>query len=155
MTIKEKTVVSIHYTLTNDNGDVIDTSDDGKPLSFISGLGALIPGLEKELMGKSTGAKFNTRIEPAEAYGERRDELVEKVPRDQLGNIPDLKPGIQLQGQADNGQVLTFTVIAMDDQTVTLDSNHPLAGVALNFAVEVVGIREPTSEELDHGHVHD
>ena len=154
MSISKNKVVSIHYTLKNDNGDIIDKSEKDSPLSFIFGIGSIIAGLEKELEGKAVGDKFDTRIDPKEGYGERRDELVQVVPKEHLGDIEELQEGMQLQGQSENGDIMIFTVAKIEGNNITLDSNHPLAGVALNFSVEVVEVRDATSEEIDHGHVH-
>ena len=154
MSITKNSVVSIHYTLKNDNGDIIDKSEENNPLSFIFGIGSIIAGLEKELLGKVVGDNFDTRIDPKEGYGERRDELIQVVPKQDLGDIEDLQEGMQLQGQSENGDVMIFTVAKVDGDNSTLDANHPLAGGARNCSVEVVAIREATQEELDHGHVH-
>jgi len=151
--ITEKLVASIEYTLTDDKGEVIDTSEGKAPLTYLHGAGALIPGLESQLEGKGAGDAFKTRIDPADGYGERHEEMVQEVPREQLPAEMDIVPGMQFQAQGPQG-VQVVTVVSIEGDTVKMDGNHPLAGVALNFDVKIVEVREATAEELEHGHVH-
>lgn len=153
MTITDDCVVKIDYTLKDSEGQVLDSSEGKKPLAYLHGKGNIIPGLEKELAGLKVGEKTEVVIEPSEGYGERSEDKVTSVPRTQLAQIPDLKEGVQLQAQTEQG-VQILTVKEIKDDTVTLDANHPLAGATLNFDVKVVEVREATSEELAHGHVH-
>ena len=153
MQIKTNAVVSIHYTLTDKSGEVLDTSDGQEPLAYLHGRGNLIPGLEKELEGKEEGDKLNVTIPPEDAYGIRDEQLVRKVSRSSFKDIQDLQPGMQFQSQSDNG-VEIFTITKIEGNEVTIDGNHALADVALTFDVEVTEIREATEEELAHGHVH-
>lgn len=153
MSIAQDQVVSIYYTLTDDEGEVLDRSTAGEPLAYLHGHGNLIPGLERELTGKSAGDKVQVKIAPADAYGEYDQALVQRVPRRALKGVPEVRVGIRLQAQTPEGpRALTITRVAGD--MVTLDGNHPLAGKHLNFAVEVAEVRAATSEELAHGHVH-
>jgi FKBP-type peptidyl-prolyl cis-trans isomerase SlyD len=153
MSITRDQVVSIHYTLKGDAGEVIDSSADGEPLSYLHGHGNLIPGLERELTGRKAGDRLQVRIPPADGYGEYDRELVQRVPRRALKGIPELKVGMRLQAQSSEGtRAVTVTQLAGD--MVTLDGNHPLAGKNLNFEVEVAAVRAATAEELAHGHVH-
>lgn len=153
MSITQDQVVSIHYTLTDDEGEVLDSSGAGEPLAYLHGHGNLIPGLERELTGKSSGDKLQVKIAPADAYGEYDQALVQRVPRRALKGVSDVRVGMRLQAQTPEGpRTLTITQVAGD--MVTLDGNHPLAGKHLNFAVEVAEVRDATSEELAHGHVH-
>jgi FKBP-type peptidyl-prolyl cis-trans isomerase SlyD len=153
MTIKQDSVVTIHYTLKDDAGGVIDRSTEGRPLSYLHGRGNLIPGLERELQGKKEGDKLSVTIAPAEGYGEYDAKLVQRIPRRSLKGISDVKPGMQLHAQTAHGpHAVTVTQVTGD--MVTVDGNHPLAGKNLNFEVEITGIREATEEELAHGHVH-
>jgi FKBP-type peptidyl-prolyl cis-trans isomerase SlyD len=154
MIIEKNSVVSMDYTLTNDAGEEIDSSRDRGPLSFIQGSGHIIPGLDSQLLGKKAGDSFNVRVAPADAYGERDEELIKVIPREHLAGIPDLEVGMPLQARLDDNNVMVVTVTAIDANTVTLDGNHPLAGVALNFDVKVTDVREATPEELSHGHLH-
>ena len=153
MSITQDQVVSIHYTLKDDSGEVIDRSAEGAPLTYLHGHGNLIPGLERELTGKNSGDRLQVRIAPADAYGEYDSALVQSVPRRTLKGIADVRVGMRLQAQtAEGARALTVTNVSGD--MVTLDGNHPLAGKNLNFEVEVAGMREATAEELSHGHVH-
>ena len=153
MSIAHDQVVSIHYTLTDDEGEVLDSSAAGQPLAYLHGHGNLIPGLERELTGKNAGDKVQVKIAPADAYGEYDQALVQRVPRRALKGVPEVQVGMRLQAQTPEGpRALTITQVAGD--MVTLDGNHPLAGKHLNFVVEVAEVRAATSEELEHGHVH-
>ena len=153
MKITSGHVVEIEYTLTNDKGDVLDSSKGREPLAYLHGSKNIIPGLEKELEGRAKGDELKVTVEPAEGYGERNDEAIQEVPRDALANIEGLKAGAQLQADTPEGTRI-FTVTEVQDDKVTLDGNHPLAGERLNFDVQVVGVREASPEEKAHGHVH-
>jgi FKBP-type peptidyl-prolyl cis-trans isomerase SlyD len=153
MKISDKSVVNINYTLTDNDGEVIDKSEDGS-FAYLHGAQNIIPGLEKALQGKEVGDKVSVRIPPAEAYGERDEARVEDVPREMFPDDGEIKPGMVFHAQGRNGEVITVTVVEVDDQTVKIDSNHALAGVDLNFDVEVVAVREAEAAELEHGHVH-
>ncbi len=153
MQITKHSVASIEYTLTDDGGQVIDTSEGRGPLVYLHGAGNLIPGLESQLEGKAVGDEFQSRIEPADAYGERDDRMVQDVPRAQLPAEVDVTVGMQFQAQGPAG-VQVVTVVGVEGDTVKMDGNHPLAGVTLNFDVKVVEVREATAEEVEHGHVH-
>jgi FKBP-type peptidyl-prolyl cis-trans isomerase SlyD len=153
MQITKDAVALIHYTLTDDDGNTIDTSAGSEPLAYIHGNGNLIPGLERELEGKSEGDKLDVKIGPADGYGEHDKDLIQSVPRRALKGINNLHVGMQLHAQSEHG-VRTVTVTQLQGDMVTLDGNHPLAGKNLNFKIEVVGVRAATEEELAHGHVH-
>lgn len=151
MTIQENSVVSMEYCLTDNQGNVIDTTKDGSLFSYIHGSGMIIKGLESELTGKS-GDKLKVAISPENAYGPVHDELIQQVPIEQFSGIENLQKGMQLQAQSSEGNYLV-TVAEVGEKEVTLDGNHPLAGVDLNFDVEIVAVREATPEELDSGQV--
>lgn len=153
MKVAENKVVVIDYTLTDNSGAVIDSSEGAGPLAYLHGAGNIIPGLEDALIGKEAGNKVQASIEPTNAYGERHEALKQEVPADLFSGVEKVEVGMQFQSETEQGQVLV-TVTAINDETVTVDGNHPLAGVHLNFDVEVREIREPTAEELEHGHVH-
>ena len=153
LTIKKNNVVSIDYTLKNNEGTVIDTSSGRSPLVYMHGSGALIPGMEKSLESKSEGDEFHVSITPAEAYGNRDEDLVHKVNRAELAHLQDLALGMELEVQADDTP-LVMTIIELTDELVVLDGNHPMSGQTLNFDIQVRSIREATSEEISHGHVH-
>jgi FKBP-type peptidyl-prolyl cis-trans isomerase SlyD len=153
MQITQDAVVSIHYTLTNDKGETIDSSAGGEPLTYLQGNGNLIPGLENALDGKQPGDKLQVKIAPADGYGEYNKALVQSVPRRSFKGIKDVRVGMQFQVQGEGGpRAVTVTHLAGD--MVTVDGNHALAGQNLNFDVEVTEVRVATEEELAHGHVH-
>ncbi|NKF21071.1 FKBP-type peptidyl-prolyl cis-trans isomerase [Solimonas marina] len=153
MEIADQRVVSMHYTLTNDKGEVIDSSQGNEPLAYLHGAGNIIPGLEKALAGKQAGDKLTVKIAPADGYGERNDALIQQVPRRAFQGVDDIKPGMRFNAQGPQGPVqVTVTRVAGD--MVTIDGNHPLAGEALNFDVEVTEVRAASAEEMQHGHVH-
>jgi FKBP-type peptidyl-prolyl cis-trans isomerase SlyD len=154
MVVAANKVVLIHYTLTNDEGKVLDSSSGGDPLAYIHGHGNLIPGLERELEGKASGARLSVKIAPADGYGERDAELIQRVPKRSFGNVANLKAGMQFQAQTSDGHARVVTVTGIQGDMVTIDGNHPLAGEHLNFEVEITEVREATQEELEHGHVH-
>lgn len=153
MKIQDNCVVAIHYTLTNDQGDVLDTSEGREPLRYLQGHGNIIPGLERALAGLSAGDRANVVVEPEEAYGPKQDMLIQAVPREAFDGIDTIEVGMQFQAQTAQGPI-PVTVIAVDEETVTLDGNHELAGVRLNFAVQVTDVRAASAEEINHGHVH-
>lgn len=153
MKIGHQKVVSIHYTLTREDGTVLDSSSGGDPLAYLHGHGNIIPGLETALEGKVEGDKLQVSIEPEQGYGVRDERLVQVVPRSAFKGIESVEPGMRFQAQGPEGsRSVVVTDVATD--VVTIDANHPLAGVTLHFDVEVSGIREATEEELAHGHVH-
>lgn len=153
MQITKHSVASLEYTLTNDEGEVLDSTQGRGPLAYVHGTESIIPGLERELDGKRAGDTFQVRIAPAEAYGERNEEMVQSVPREQMP-ADELELGMQLEAQGEDGQGFLVTVIDLSETDVVLDANHPLAGVALNFDVQVVDVRAATREEVEHGHPH-
>lgn len=153
MKIQDNCVVAIHYTLTNDAGDVIDTSEGRDPLRYLQGHGNIIPGLEEALLGRSAGDNVNVVVEPEDGYGPVQDSLIQAVPREAFDGVDTIEVGMQFQAQTSQGPI-PVTVIAVDDSSVTLDGNHELAGVRLNFAVQIAEVRAASAEELDHGHVH-
>ena len=153
MQISANKVVSIEYTLTNDQGDVIDTSSGRAPLDYLQGHGNIIPGLENALEGKTAGDSLKVSIAPADGYGERDDALTQAVPRQMFENADEVQVGMQFQTMSEHGPHVV-TVVSVDAENVTVDANHPLAGENLNFDVTVVSVRDASAEELDHGHVH-
>lgn len=153
MDIASDRVVLIHYTLKGDDGEVIDSSAGGDPLAYIQGHGNLVAGLEKALEGKQTGNKVIVSVPPEEGYGKHDATLIQRIPKRSLQGAGQVKKGMQFQARTDDG-IRVFTVTAVVGDMVTLDGNHPLADKTLNFDVEVVEVRDATSEELEHGHVH-
>jgi FKBP-type peptidyl-prolyl cis-trans isomerase SlyD len=153
MTISENSVASIHYTLTDGEGKVIDTSEGQEPLAYLHGAGNIIPGLEKALLGKSIGDKFTVSIPASEAYGLRDDSMVQELPSNMFSGIDNIEVGMEFHAETEHGlQVVTVTSVEGDN--VTIDGNHPLAGVDLTFDVEVADIRAASAEEIEHGHAH-
>jgi len=146
-------VVTIHYTLKDDGGAVLDSSAGGEPLAYIQGHGNLVVGLEKALEGKQDGNSVSVIVSPAEGYGIRDESLIQRVPKRALQGSGTIKKGMQFQARTDDGMRL-FTVTAIIGDMITLDGNHPLADQNLHFDVNIVGVREATAEELEHGHVH-
>lgn len=146
-------VVTINYTLKDNDDQVIDSSEDREPLSYIHGIGQLIPGLEQALEGKEPGSEVSVSLNPEEGYGERDESMVLDVPREQFEGTDQVEPGMQFQAQTEDGMRI-LTVLESGDQEVTVDANHPLAGVTLNFEVEVVDVRDADQEEVEHGHIH-
>ena len=153
MSIKKDSVVAFNYTLKDDAGEVIDSSPAGEPLAYIHGHGNLVPGLERELEGKTSGERLAVKVTPADGYGEYSKHLVSKIPRRSLKGIAKLSVGMRLHAQTAEGP-RAVTVTALTGDMVTIDGNHPLAGKNLNFDIEIVEIRAATEEELAHGHVH-
>jgi FKBP-type peptidyl-prolyl cis-trans isomerase SlyD len=150
--IEARKVVSIEYTLSDERGQVIDSSRGRAPLAYLHGAGNIVPGLEKALEGKSEGDAFEVSVPPAEGYGVRNEALVENVA---IRKLPNKKAqvGMQLRAQTEHGmRILTVTAVRGDYATV--DANHPLADKTLNFKVTVVAVRDATEQELAHGHVH-
>ena len=153
MQIAKDKVVSIDYTLTGDQGKVLDSSQGREPLAYLHGNQNIIPGLESALDGKSQGDALKVTIAPEQAYGQHDPKMVQVVPRTAFQAAPTITPGMQFQGNTNQGpRVITVTKVEGDN--VTIDANHPLAGQTLNFDVKVVGVRDATAEELSHGHVH-
>ena len=153
MQITNQKVVSIHYTLTNVDGDIIDSSEGHEPLAYLHGFGNIIPGLENALAGRAAGERFTVSIAPDEGYGERDDAMVQSVPRSAFQGVDEIRPGMQFQAQSPECMQLV-TVLGVEADEVILDGNHPMAGLTLNFAVEITDVRDATREELEHGHVH-
>jgi FKBP-type peptidyl-prolyl cis-trans isomerase SlyD len=152
MVVEKDRVVTIEYSLKDDGGNLIDSSEGSEPLVYLHGNGNLIPGLEKELAGKNAGDKLSCVIAAADAYGERDDSLVFKVAKSEFDGA-DVEIGMQFEAQGEEGAQVV-TVIAVEGDEVTIDANHPLAGENLHFDVKVVEVREATKEEIEHGHVH-
>lgn len=153
MMIGEGKVVSFHYTLTGEDGEVLDSSSGAEPLLYLHGHRNIIAGLEAELDGKRVGEEFVVELAPQDAYGERDEALVVTIPRSSLVHPGELEPGLQTRARI-RGEERIVTVQEIDGEQVTIDGNHPLAGEQLRFEVEVKSVREATEEELAHGHVH-
>ncbi|MDQ6993524.1 MAG: peptidylprolyl isomerase [Mariprofundus sp.] len=153
MQIADKKVVSIHYTLTNDAGEVLDSSRDANPLVYLHGAKNIIPGLETALIGKLAGDELAVVVEPSDAYGEYNEQMTQVVPREMFAGVDEIEAGMEFQAETSQG-VEVIRVAAVDGDEVTIDGNHPLAGKRLHFAVSIHEVREANEEELTHGHVH-
>ena len=154
MLIAANKAVSIDYTLTNDAGEVIDSSAGGAPLAYLQGAGNIIVGLEKALEGKQAGDELTVSVEPQEAYGEYSAELVATLGRDMFEGVDEMEVGMQFHASAPDGGMQIVTVRAIEGDDVIVDGNHPLAGQRLTFAVKIVSVRDASAEELAHGHIH-
>lgn len=152
--IDDDYVVSFHYTLTNDLGEVLDSSVDAEPLTVLQGAGNIIPGLEDALMGKAQGDTFKVTVQPEDGYGIRHPELMQVMPRAAFGGVGELEIGMEFTAQGADGHTQRVAIAAIDGDDVTIDGNHPLAGAVLHFAVSIETVRKASNEELAHGHVH-
>jgi len=154
MEIAKDTVVSMHYTLTDDAGKVLDSSDGREPLNYLHGAGNIIPGLEGALVGKKEGDSLKVTVPPAEGYGEVNEELIQKVDRSAFQGVEKVEVGMAFEAKNPDGSAYAITIREINGDQITIDANHALAGVTLHFDVSVEGVREATAEELSHGHVH-
>jgi FKBP-type peptidyl-prolyl cis-trans isomerase SlyD len=152
--IGDNMVASIHYTLTDNAGEILDSSEGSDPLSYLHGAGNLIPGLEQALVGKTSGATLQVSVAPEDAYGDVQPELVQVVPAQAFQGVEKVEPGMAFEAHDPQGNARRIVVRHIDGDQVTVDANHPLAGVPLNFDVRVVDVRDATAEEIAHGHVH-
>ena len=154
MTIAQHKVVTIHYRVSDsDSDELIDSSENSEPMTYLHGARNIIPGLEQALEGKSQGDELEVTIPPAEAYGERSEDRVQQVPREAFQDMDKVEPGMAVTAQTGQGQI-DLLVTAVDDEMVTVDANHPLAGKSLKFSVTVEEVRDASEEEIAHGHVH-
>ena len=153
-TINSNSVVEIDYTLKNNSGDVVDSSESAGPLSFIMGKENIISGLEVEISKKSVGDFFSVTVLPENAYGSRNEAMVQTVPKSQFGDdVDSLQIGSQLQVQTHDGEPMIVQVTEIRENEIILDANHPMAGETLHFDVKILSSREATSEELDRGYL--
>jgi FKBP-type peptidyl-prolyl cis-trans isomerase SlyD len=154
MKVEKDKVVSLHYTLSLANGEIIDSSRGGEPFTFLVGHQQIIPGLEAGLMGMQEGEKKTVQVAAKDAYGERDENLVQTVDRSLIPETIELYEGLVLSGRSESGHEIEVVVKSFNDREVVLDMNHPLAGEDLTFDVEILEIRDATPEELAHGHAH-
>jgi len=153
MKISKNSVVSFDYTLKNNEGLVMDSSEGRAPLVYLHGVGALIPGLENQLEGLEKDASVSVTIQPEDAYGRRNEDMVHKVSKSGFQGDDEMQVGMQVQLDTENGPMIA-TVSNIEGEEVTLDMNHPLADMVLHFDVVIKGVRTATEDELSHGHVH-
>ena len=154
LTIADKMIVSMHFKLSDDDGNVLDSSENKDPLAYLHGVGHIIPGLEKELTGKVTGDILQVRVEPDEGYGVSISELVQSVDRSAFSGIDSLEVGMTFKAEGTDGSERPVVVKAIEGDVVTIDSNHPLADKVLHFDIQIIEVRQATAEELSHGHAH-
>jgi FKBP-type peptidyl-prolyl cis-trans isomerase SlyD len=153
--IADGKVVWIHYTLRDDQGEIIDQSDEGDPLAYLHGAENIVPGLERALLGRAVGDKLDVAVAPADGYGERRPGQEQTIARSEFPDDAEIFEGMQIALEGPEGELVPVWIAAIEDDTITLDLNHPLAGQVLHFAVEVMAVRDATAEEQAHGHPHD
>ncbi len=154
MQIAENSVVSVHYTLTNDAGETLDASDGHEPLVYLHGHQNIISGLENGLVGKGVGDEVNVTVQPEDGYGAVDSEMIQTVPHSSFEGAETIEPGMEFEAKDDDGNGQMITVTKVDAEGVTVDGNHPLAGEVLHFAVNIKEVRAATEEELTHGHAH-
>lgn len=151
--IEVKKVVTLSYSVKDDEGTVIDSTEGTEPLVYIHGAANIIPGLETALSGKAVGDEFDVTVEPKDAYGEYNESLVQAVPREAFEGVETIEPGMAFTANTPNGPI-QLIVTGVEGDQITVDPNHPLAGKVLNFTGKIMEIRDATEEELAHGHVH-
>jgi len=151
--VADDVVVTMDYTLTV-NGEVIDSSDGSDPLEFLQGHQNIVPGLEREIYGLKIGESKKVTVTPAEGYGEVDLDAFLDISRSEFPDDIPLEIGVELDLRDDDGEVMSATISQVEGDNVQLDLNHPLAGETLEFDVKIVGLRQPTDEEMEHGHVH-
>ena len=153
MPIEDRKVVNFHYTLTNEKGEQLESSREGEAMAYLHGYRNIIPGLEKAMAGKDAGDEFQVTVEPAEAYGERNPNSVQRISAKHFPDVRRLSPGQMVSLQTRQGPIQA-TIVKVGRFNVDVDANHPLAGQTLTFDVEITDVRDATKEEIDHGHVH-
>lgn len=152
MIVATNKVVKMHYSVMDNDKNSIDNSFDGEPLIFIVGTGYLIQGLEDALQGKKAGDTFSVTVPPEQGYGERHDDLMQAVPKSMFEGM-EIEVGMQFRASTDDGDQ-SVMIIDIQEEDVIVDGNNPLAGITLNFDVEILEVRDATADELEHGHVH-
>ncbi|MGB5325445.1 MAG: peptidylprolyl isomerase [Pseudomonadales bacterium] len=153
MKIANNTVVGIHYTLCNAEGEQLDSSEGGEPLQYLHGAGNIVAGLENALADKGAGDSLTVVVQPEEGYGVYNEGLVQSVPRALFQGVDEIAVGARFEAQSDQGPI-SVVVTEVEEDSIVVDGNHPLAGKALHFDVTVTEVREASAEEIDHGHVH-
>lgn len=153
MQIDKDSVVAMNYVLKNDQGEILDQSE-GEALTYIHGHGSIVPGLEQAMQGRKAGDSFDIVVSAEDGYGVRRPDAIVEIPRGQLPGGVEPEVGMQLMAGTPDGGAMPLTLIAIGEEFVTADANHPLAGQALHFSIAIDSVREASAEELSHGHVH-
>jgi FKBP-type peptidyl-prolyl cis-trans isomerase SlyD len=153
MQIESNSVVTLHYTLKDNDGNIIDQSDDGSFL-YLHGAMNIIPGLENALTGKAAGDELSVSVTPEQGYGVKDPARIQDVPKEMFEGNDEIQVGVQFHAEGPDGAAVVVTVIEVKDDVVVIDGNHALAGVDLNFDVKIVDVRTASEEEVSHGHVH-
>ncbi len=154
MNIEENCIVSVYYTLTNKDGEVLDSPEGRPPLVYLHGAHNIITGLENALTGKKAGDHFQVVVQPEEGYGEAKQELIQVIPHKAFGQLDKLEAGMEIQAQTNDGRKTNLIIRGVSEDGVTVDANHPLAGVVLHFDVQVEEVRHASKEELSQNYVH-
>ena len=154
MVISDKTVVSIHYTLKDVDGKLLDSSDESEPFTYLHGTGNIVVGLEKALSGKSAGDQLTVEVSPQEGYGEVDSKEIKTVDKSVFRGVDSIQVGMTFNAQSADGSSKSIKVTAIEGDKITIGSNHPLAGITLHFEVQVISIRKATAIEIDHRHAH-
>ncbi len=153
MEITDNKVVTLDYILKDDTGKIIDQSENSE-FVYLHGARNIIPGLENALKGKTAGIELDVTVAPAEGYGERDESMLQVVSKDMFESAEQITVGQQFNAQGPDEEVITITVMEINDDQITIDGNHPLAGVQLSFAVSIIDVRDASDEEMEHGHAH-
>jgi len=153
MEITDNKVVTLDYTLTDEAGKIIDQSEDGQ-FVYLHGASNIIPGLENALSGNKAGTELNVTVKPEDGYGERDESMLQVVSKDMFDSAEQITAGQQFHAQGPSDETITITVMEIKDDQITIDGNHPLAGVQLSFAVSILDVRDASAEEIEHGHAH-
>ena len=153
MTIAKDKVAIIDYILTDDDGRTLDRSENGE-FAYLHGANNIIPGLEQALEGRKSGDEAKVTVSPVDGYGELDPNAIQKIPRNMFPEDMELAPGMQFQAQSPEGEMMTLTIVEIEDDTIITDANHALAGKTLHFDIKVVNVRDASAEELEHRHVH-
>jgi len=154
MKAETNSVVSFHYSLTDEAGEPIENSHERDPMSILLGAGNIIPGLESAMAGREPGDRFDVTVTPEHAYGERRDGFTQRVPKKYFEQAQRLKPGMTTLLKTQDGSQRMVVVMKIGQSVIDVDLNHPMAGKTLNFAVEILDVRVASEEEIAHGHAH-
>ncbi len=154
MKIDKDCAVSFDYTLSDGSGRLLDSSQDQGPMVYLHGHTNIIPGLESKLSGKAIGDQLKVTVNPDEGYGLRDEDLVHVVQRNQFARPDQIDVGVQFEAELESGPEV-FTIVAVEGDKITIDGNHPLAGIQLNFDVKIVDVRKATDDEIAHGHIHE
>jgi FKBP-type peptidyl-prolyl cis-trans isomerase SlyD len=152
--VSDGKVVIFNYTLRTDEGELLDASEPGSPLAYLHGAENIVPGLEAQMSGRKAGDAFDAVVAPEDGYGLREDPGLRAIPREAFPPEAELEPGMELVIEDDEGNLTPIWILELRDEVVIIDTNHPLADQTLHFSIEIVGIRDATASEVEHGHPH-